>query len=51
MKLEEIKEIANQHNIKTGTIKKTELARAIPQTETREACFDSGPADKCMFTA
>jgi len=31
MKLDEIKEIARQHNIKPGKMKKNELIRAIQQ--------------------
>ena len=47
MKLDEIKEIAKQHNIKVGKLKKTELVRAIQLAEGNEACFDSGKASEC----
>ncbi len=47
MQLKEIKEIAKQHNIKIGNLKKTELVRAIQQTEGNEACFDSGKVAQC----
>ena len=47
MKLEEIKEIAKQHNIKVGKQKKAELIRAIQQAEGNEDCFGSGRADHC----
>ena len=47
MKLEEIKEIARQHNIKVGKLKKADLARAIQVAEGNEACFESGKASEC----
>lgn len=54
MKLDEIKEIARQHNIKTVKAKKSELVRTIQQAEGNEQCFDSGKAaicgqDSCMW--
>jgi hypothetical protein len=47
MKLDEIKEIAKKHNIKTAKMKKADLVRAIQQAEGNEACFETGQADKC----
>ena len=47
MKLEEIKEIAKQHNIKIGKLKKAELVQAIQLVEGNEVCFESGKADEC----
>jgi hypothetical protein len=47
MKLEEIKKIAQQHNIKVGKMKKAELIRAIQQAENNEACFETGQAAAC----
>jgi hypothetical protein len=47
MKLEEIKELAKQHNIKTGKMKKAELVRAIQEAEKNEACFETGSANEC----
>lgn len=47
MQLKEIKEIAKQHNIKIGNLKKTELIRAIQQAEGNEACFNTGMVDQC----
>jgi len=47
MKLEEIKEIAKQHNIKAGKMKKADLVRAIQQAENNEVCFETGVADNC----
>ena len=47
MKLEEIKEIAQRHNIKTGKLKKAELVKAIQDAEGNEVCFETGTADEC----
>jgi hypothetical protein len=47
MKLDEIKEIAKQHNIKVGKLKKAELVRAIQLAEGNNPCFESGLAAKC----
>ena len=47
MKLDEIKEIARQRNIKTGKLKKSDLVRIIQQAEGNEPCFDSGKAAQC----
>jgi hypothetical protein len=47
MKLEEIKEIAKQHGIKVGKLKKAELARAIQMAEGNTACFETGQASEC----
>lgn len=51
MKLEEIKEIARQHDIKPGRLKKTELVRAIQTAEGNKACFASGQASQCGQSA
>jgi hypothetical protein len=47
MKLDEIKEIAKQHNIKVGKMKKADLVRAIQQAENNEVCFETGKAESC----
>jgi len=47
MKLDDIKEIAKQHNIKTGKMKKAELVAAIQLAESNEPCFATGAADSC----
>jgi hypothetical protein len=47
MKLDDIKEMAKQHNIKVGKLKKAELVRAIQGAENNEACFETGTADNC----
>jgi hypothetical protein len=41
MKISEIKEIAKQHNIKTGKGTKSVLVRAIQQAEGNPQCFSS----------
>jgi hypothetical protein len=47
MKLEEIKEIARQHDIKVGKLKKAELVRAIQSAEGNDPCFETGHASVC----
>lgn len=47
MKLEDIKEIAKQHGIKVGKLKKAELVRAIQLAEGNEVCFETGQAAVC----
>jgi hypothetical protein len=47
MKLDEIKEIAKQHSIKLGKLKKAELVRAIQLAEANSPCFETGQADEC----
>ncbi|MEI7816030.1 MAG: Rho termination factor N-terminal domain-containing protein [Desulfuromonadales bacterium] len=47
MKLDEIKEIARQHDIKVGKMKKAELIAAIQVAEKNEVCFETGTADSC----
>jgi len=47
MKLEEIKEIARQHEIKTGKMKKADIIRSIQEAERNEQCFDIGKATVC----
>lgn len=47
MKIDEIKEIAKQHDIKVGKMKKAELVRAIQQAEGNDTCFETGQASAC----
>ena len=47
MKLEDIKAIAKQFDIKAGKMKKAELIRAIQRAEGNEDCFESGKAACC----
>jgi len=47
MKLDEIKELAKQHNIKAGKMKKADLVRAIQQAEGNDVCFETAQADSC----
>lgn len=47
MKLDEIKEIAKQHDIKVGKLKKADLVRAIQLAEGNDVCFETGQAAEC----
>lgn len=47
MKLEQIKEIAKQHDIKPGKLKKAELVQAIQLAEGNDVCFETGRAAGC----
>jgi hypothetical protein len=47
MKLDEIKGIARQFDIKAGKLKKVDLVRAIQQAENNPVCFETGAADNC----
>lgn len=47
MKREEIKEIAKQHGIRVGNMKKSDLIRTIQEKENNSACFAHGMADRC----
>jgi hypothetical protein len=47
MKIDEIKAIARQHQIKIGKTKKGDLVRAIQQAEGNSPCFDSNMSKEC----
>lgn len=47
MKIDAIKEIAKQHQLKPGKANKGELIRAIQQAEGNTACFGSNRANEC----
>jgi hypothetical protein len=47
MKIGEIREIANQHGIKAGRMKKAELVRAIQKIEENDPCFETGKSEIC----
>lgn len=47
MKIDEIKEIAKQYNIKAGKAKKSDLVRAIQLAEGNLPCFANGQAEQC----
>lgn len=47
MRIDEIKEIAKQHNIKVGKSKKADLVRAIQFAEGNTQCFDSSSSGEC----
>ncbi|WP_243373285.1 Rho termination factor N-terminal domain-containing protein [Geotalea sp. SG265] len=47
MKVDEVKEIAKEHGIKAGKMNKTDLIKAIQNTEGNDPCFASGKASQC----
>ena len=47
MKINAIKEIARQHNLKPGRANKGELVRAIQQAEGNFTCFGSNRVNEC----
>ena len=47
MKIDEIKGIAKQHNLKPDKANKSELVRAIQQAEGNLPCFGSNSANAC----
>lgn len=47
MKIDLIKEIAKQHDIKAGKAKKSDLVRLIQQAEGNTPCFDSNSSAQC----
>lgn len=47
MKMEEIREIAKQYEIKAGKLKKADLVRAIQAAEHNTPCFGTGQTGCC----
>ena len=47
MKLDEIKDIARQHGIKVGKMKKADLVKAIQIAEQNDPCFETGKSSTC----
>lgn len=47
MKINEIKEIARQHNVKVSKATKSELVRSIQQAEGNQPCFANNISDEC----
>jgi hypothetical protein len=47
MKIDEIKKIASLHNIDPGKGKKSELVRAIQESEGHHPCFETNRATHC----
>jgi hypothetical protein len=47
MKLQEVREIAKKRGLKIGKMKKTELIRAIQETEGNNDCFDTPYVREC----
>jgi hypothetical protein len=43
----EIKALAKERGVKSGTLKKIELVQAIQAAEGNEQCFGVGRADSC----
>lgn len=50
MKIEDIRKIAKQWDVKTGKMKKGEIIRAIQQAEGNPMCFDTTKAAECGET-
>ena len=47
MNLQEIKAIAKDRGVKSGSLKKADLIQAIQAAEGNEQCFGIGKADSC----
>ena len=47
MKIEEIRRIAKQKDVKTGKMKKGDIIRAIQEAEGNPICFDTANAVDC----
>jgi len=50
MKIEEIRGIAKQRDVKTGKMKKGEIIRAIQEAEGNPMCFATAKAVECGQT-
>lgn len=47
MKIDDIKEIARRHRIKTTKMKKSDLIRAIQLSEGNQDCFGNNGSGEC----
>jgi hypothetical protein len=47
MHMNEIKQIARDHGLKPGRLKKVDLVRTIQTEEGNASCFRTGQADTC----
>lgn len=47
MKLDDLQSIARKHNIKVSGVNKSDLVRAIQQTEGNSPCFNSSSSAVC----
>ena len=47
MKIDDVKIIAKNHEIKVGKMKKGELIRSIQAAEGNFQCFETGQKDSC----
>jgi len=50
MKMQELREIAKKRGIKTASMKKADIIRAIQREENNADCYSTGNADKCGQT-
>jgi hypothetical protein len=47
MNMQQLREIAKEHGVKPGSLKKIELVQAVQVAEGNEACFGTGKAAHC----
>lgn len=47
MKIQEVREIAKQRNIKTANMKKIDIIRSIQREEGNSDCYNTGYSDRC----
>jgi len=47
MNMQQLREIAKEHGVKPGSLKKMELVQAIQLHEGNEACFGTGMSEQC----
>jgi len=47
MNMQQIREIAKEHGVKPGSLKKIELVQAVQAAEGNEACFGTGKTAQC----
>jgi len=47
MNMAQVKEVAREHGVKPGKLKKAELIRAVQQAEENPQCFNTDFAQAC----
>ena len=47
MNMQQIREIAKERGVKSGSLKKKELVQAVQSAEGNDACFGTGRAEQC----
>ncbi len=47
MKIQDVREIAKQRNIKTGNMKKVDIIRTIQREEGNNDCYNTDYSDRC----